>query len=79
MITIEYNCHKRIPSLSTFLDINSWTYAKYGKKVLFRERAKRSASSYRDNKRFFVLGLGTGFLLALLLVSSLKVYELYIP
>ena len=42
--------------------------------MLFRERAKsayfRSASSDRDNKWIFVLGLGTRFLLALLLVSS---------
>ena len=34
---------------TTILDINLWTYVKYGQKVLFRERAKsayfRSASS----------------------------------
>ena len=50
-------------------------YAKCSQKLLFRERAKsdyfRSASSDRDNKWVFVLGLGTRFLLALLLVSSI--------
>ena len=39
---------------STILDINSWTYAKYFQKVIFRERAKsayfRSASSDKDSK-----------------------------
>ena len=60
--------------------------------MLFRERAKsayfRSASSDVDTKLFFVLGVGTRFLLALLLVSSqwpidlrpkvLSLYEKYI-
>ena len=50
------------------------TYMKCGQKVHFRERPKsdyfRSATSDRDNKWFFVLGLGTRFLLTLLLVSS---------
>ena len=36
----------------------------------------RSASSGRDNKWFFVSGLGTRFLLALLLVSSEWPYDL---
>ena len=61
----------------TILDINYYTNAKCGQKVLFSERAKsayfRSASSDRDNKLFFLLGLGTRFLLALL-----SLYEKFI-
>ena len=53
-----------IITATTILDINYFTtHAKYGQRVLFRERAKSAyfwcASSGRDNKRLFVLGLGT--------------------
>ena len=66
--------------------VQSWTSIRehmrnmYGQTVHFRESVKsayiRSASSDRDNKWYFLLGLVTKLLLALLLVSGQSPYDL---